>query len=579
MEKSCLLIAINAKYIHTNLAVRYLKAFCQPSYNNIRLQEFSINDHIDNILKEIYISKCDIYAFSCYIWNIDMILKLCSSLRKINPKAILVLGGPEVSFDSEELMKKHDSIDYIITGEGEETLLELLEHLSEDKSDINSIAGLTYRASEKIICNEERRLLKNLDVIPFPYDDLLQLNTKIIYYETTRGCPFNCQYCLSSTMNGVRYFSMDRIKKELKLFIDSGVKQVKLVDRTFNCKKSHSLEIIKYIISQNGKTNFHFEIAADLLDEEMISVLAQAPKDMFQYEIGVQSTNPQALKEISRTMDLEKVKQNALAIQSLHNSHIHLDLIAGLPFEDFVSFHKSFDEVHELMPDMLQLGFLKLLKGSGLRARAEEYELQYNEFNPYEVLCTRWISYEELTKLKEIEHILELYYNSGRFKHSLTYIFKKNCSSYFNFYQSFSDYWKSNGLFSASQSTKELYNILCNFVELQGFMSLELNELIKLDWLLFYGNGIMPNSIKRYPMGDVQSLLQYYIKKDSVVAEALFENQDIISKSLKKGIFYEVFYTDVLESPDTRQELIIFFGKDSEGKLHYFPKLLYEIID
>lgn len=579
MEKSCLLIAVNAKYIHTNLAVRYLKAFCQPSYSNIRLQEFSINDHIDNILKEIYISKSDIYAFSCYIWNIDIILRLCSSLRRINPKAIIVLGGPEVSFDSEELMKKHAFIDYIITGEGEETLLELLKHLSEDKSDIQSIAGLTYRALGEIIHNEERRLLKSLDVIPFPYDDLLQLNTKIIYYETTRGCPFSCQYCLSSTMNGVRYFSRDRIKRELKLFIDSGVKQVKLVDRTFNCKKSHCLEIIKYIISQNGKTNFHFEIAADLLDEEMLSVLAQAPKDMFQYEIGVQSTNPQALKEISRTMDLAKVKENTLALQGLHNSHIHLDLIAGLPYEDFVSFQKSFDEVHELMPDMLQLGFLKLLKGSGLRARAEEYDLQYNEFNPYEVLCTKWISYEELTKLKEIEQILELYYNSGRFLHSLTYIFKKNYSSYFSFYKSFSDYWKDSGLFSISQSTKELYSILYNFVELQGFMSLELNELIKLDWLLFYGNGVMPNSIKRYPIGDVQSLLQNYIKKDSVVAEALFKNQDIISKSLKKGIFYEVFYTDVLENPDTRLELTIFFGKDSEGKLHYFSKPLSEIID
>ncbi len=476
-------------------------------------------------------------------------------------------------------MLQHDFIDYIIRGEGEETLLELLEYLNGDKSDIKSIAGLTYRASATIIYNEERRLLKNLDVIPFPYDNLLQLDTKIIYYETTRGCPFNCQYCLSSTLNGVRYFSMDKIKKDLKLFIDSGVKQVKLVDRTFNCKKSHSLEIIKYIISKNGKTNFHFEIAADLLDEEMISVLAEAPKYMFQFEIGVQSTNPQALKEISRTMDLAKVKQNVLALQKLHNSHLHLDLIAGLPFEDIDSFHRSFDEIHKLMPDMLQLGFLKLLKGSGLRARAEEYDLQYNEFNPYEVLNSKWISYEELTKLKEIEQILELYYNSGRFKHSLRYIFEKHYSSYFKFYESLSDYWRSNGLYFASQSTKELYNILYTFAELEGFMSLELNELIKLDWLLYFGNSIIPSSIKRYPIGNVQRLLQDYIKKDSVVAEALFTNEDIISKSLKKGIFYEVFYTDVLSNPANKQELVIFFGKDSEGKLHYFPKMLSEVID
>lgn len=578
MKKSCLLIAVNAKYIHTNLAVRYLKAFCQSHYSNIQLREFSINDHIDNILKEIYTTECYIYAFSCYIWNIDMILKLCSSLKKINPKAIIVLGGPEVSFDSEELLYKYAFIDYIIRGEGEETLLELLECLDGQNLDIKSVAGLTYRASEKIICNEERRLLENLDVIPFPYDDLSQLNNKIIYYETTRGCPFNCQYCLSSTIKGVRFFPMDRIKKELKLFIDNGVKQVKLVDRTFNCNKNHSLEIIRYIISQKGKTNFHFEIAADLLDEETISVLAEAPKGMFQFEIGVQSTNPKAIKEISRVMDLEKVKQNVLALQSIQNSHLHLDLIAGLPFEDLDSFHKSFDEVHKLMPDMLQLGFLKLLKGSGLRAKAKEYELQYNEFNPYEVLSSKWISYKELNRLKEIEEILELYYNSGRFKHSLGYIFNKSCFSYFDFYKSFSDYWRSNGLYSVSQSTKELYSILYSFAELHGFMSLELNELIKLDWLLYFGNGAIPGSIKRYPIGDIQKLLQDYIKNTTVVADKLFQNEDIISKSLKKGIFYEVFYTDVLESPYTRQETIIFFGKDSEGKLQYFPMKLSEVI-
>lgn len=579
MEKNCLLVAVNAKYIHTNLAIRYLKAFCLPKYSAIQLQEHTINDNIDNILRQIYKSGSDIYGFSCYIWNIDVVLKLCSSLKKLKPEAVIILGGPEVSFDSEMLLAKHDFIDYIVRGEGEETLLELLRLLNGDIQDIASIPGVTYRKSDRILANHERSLLKALDAIPFPYDNLDELDTKIIYYETSRGCPFNCQYCLSSTLHGVRYFSIERVKQELKLFIEKGVKQVKLVDRTFNCNKKHSLEIIRYVIELNGKTNFHFEIAADLLDEEMISILSEAPKDMFQFEIGVQSTNPAALREISRAMDLSRVKQNVKALQKAQNSHMHLDLIAGLPFEDLESFKRSFDEVHELMPDMLQLGFLKLLKGSGIRERAEEYQILYNEFNPYEVLCTKWISFDELTMLKEVEQLLELYYNSGRFKHSLGYIFEKHYTSYFSFYESLSHYWRSSGLYNASHSTRELYNILCRFAEQQGMMSLALNELIKLDWLMFYGNGTMPESIKRYPHGEVKNAVQEYIKNSREISSALFEGQDIDSKSLLKSIYYEVFYTSVLTNPEAEEKCIVFFRKDAVGDLHHITKKLSEVLE
>ena len=371
MKKNCLLIGINAKYIHTNLAIRYLKAYCNKQYQSIALKEFSINDSLDNVLKEVYCKHTHVYAFSCYIWNIDRVLKLCSNLKKLNPDAVVVLGGPEVSFDAETLITMHKYIDYIIRGEGEETFLELLQLLKSDMHNNAEILGLTYRLGNQIVSTPDRPLLQNLDIIPFPYEDIKQLSNKIIYYETSRGCPFNCQYCLSSTLHGVRYFSMDRIKQELKQFIDLGVKQVKLVDRTFNCNKQHSLEIIKYIIKLQSKTNFHFEIGADLLDDEIIAVLATAPKDMFQFEIGVQSTNQIALREISRAMNIDKVKQNVLSLQQARNSHLHLDLIAGLPFEDFNSFGRSFDEVHQLLPDMLQLGFLKLLKGSGIRNRAK----------------------------------------------------------------------------------------------------------------------------------------------------------------------------------------------------------------
>lgn len=578
MEKNCLLIGINAKYIHTNLAVRYLKAYCKRQHQRVDLREFSINDNLDNILKEVYTSQTQIYAFSCYIWNIELVLKLCSSLKKLNPQSVIILGGPEVSFDSVQLMSKHYFIDYIIRGEGEETLSDLLQLLHCDEQNPSVIQGLTYRKDDNIVSNADHLLLHDLDVIPFPYEGFEQLNNKIIYYETSRGCPFNCQYCLSSTMSGVRYFSMERIKKEIKLFVDKGIKQVKLVDRTFNCNKQHSLEIINYIIKLNGKTNFHFEIGADLLDDEIIAILSKAPKDMFQFEIGVQTTNQATLSEVSRAMNLDKVKQNVSALLQARNSHLHLDLIAGLPFEDFNSFGKSFDEVHLLMPAMLQLGFLKLLKGSGIRDRASEYGIEYNSFSPYEVLKTKWISYEEIIILKEIEHILELYYNSGRFKNSLNQLFKNHYSSFFHFYKDFAEYWRRNALFAASQSTKELYNILYCFAESKSLMSVPLNELIKLDWLLYYNNGNMPNSIKRFDHSKVKNPIQNYIKTNPIVAKNLFPDDEIDYKNLMKSIYYEVFYTDVLHFPEVEQEYVVFFAKANNGEIRTIGKLLSDII-
>jgi radical SAM superfamily enzyme YgiQ (UPF0313 family) len=578
MERKCLLIGVNAKYIHTNLAVRYLKAFCENKYSSIELKEFSINDHLDNILKEIYNSQADIYAFSCYIWNIDLVLKLCSSLKKLNPKSIIILGGPEVSFDAEELMSQHSYIDYIIRGEGEETMLELLQQLQSAMQAPTAVQGITYIANGNIVSNPDRPLMHDMDIIPFPYEDLEQLNNKIIYYETSRGCPFNCQYCLSSTLHGVRYFSMERVKQEIKLFVEKGVKQVKLVDRTFNCNKQHSLEIIKYIMELNGETNFHFEIGADLLDDEMIAILAKAPKDMFQFEIGVQSTNQKALGEVSRAMKIDKVKQNVTALQQAHNSHLHLDLIAGLPYENFESFGNSFDEVHQLLPDMLQLGFLKLLKGSGIRNRAKEYGIEYNSFNPYEVLKTSWISYEELNILKDIEHVLELYYNSGRFKNSLNYIFKNLYSSYFQFYMDFTQYWRSNKLFAASQSTKELYNILYNFVQSNRPMHVPLNELIKLDWLLYYNNGNMPGNLKRFDHSKVKNMLQQYIKSSDAVVSSLLPNEYMDQKNLLRSMYYEVFYTDILNNPEVEEEYVVFFAKAINGEIRTLSKKLSDII-
>jgi hypothetical protein len=299
---------------------------------------------------------------------------------------------------------------------------------------------------------------------------------------------------------------------------------------------------------------------------------------MFQFEIGVQSTNQTALNEVSRAMNLDKVKKNVTALQQAHNSHMHLDLIAGLPYEDFKSFARSFDEVHELLPDMLQLGFLKLLKGSGIRNRAKEYGIEYNSFNPYEVLKSKWISYEELVVLKEVEHILELYYNSGRFKDSLCYIFKNHYSSFFQFYMDFADYWRENALFAASQSTKELYNILHGFAKSKDIMHMSLNELIKLDWLLYYNNGNMPDSLHRYDHSKVKNTLQNYIRNNTTMIDKLLPHDKMDSKSLSKSIYYEVFFTDVLKNPTLNQEYVVFFGKAAPNEVNTISIKLSEII-
>jgi radical SAM superfamily enzyme YgiQ (UPF0313 family) len=478
-----------------------------------------------------------------------------------------LLGGPEVSFDACRLMQEHRDIDYILRGEGEESLQELLQLLEAKDCHLSSIKGLTYRHGHSVLDNPDRPLMQNLDVIPFPYEALSLLQNKIIYYETSRGCPFNCQYCLSSTLQGVRTFSMERIKEDLRRFVDYGVKQVKLVDRTFNSNKKHSLEIIRYIMALGGKTNFHFEIAADLLDEEVLSLLAEAPKDMFQFEIGVQSTNQTALREINRAMDLNRLKSNVRTLQQAKNGHLHLDLIAGLPYEGYESFGRSFDEIHALQPHALQLGFLKLLKGSGLRRRAAEYGIEYNPFNPYEVLKTRWISYEELLKLKEIEHLLELYYNSGRFKHSLAYVFHNHYASFFAFYEDFADYWRTQGFYEASQSTRELYNLLRRFAEARGILCTALNELIKLDWLLYYNNGNMPDRLRRYDHTGVKNAIQEFIKASGAMLAPQLAAEELHPKNLLKQIVYEVFFTDVLEAPGRECETVVFLNKKSEGDM------------
>ncbi|HYE84141.1 MAG TPA: B12-binding domain-containing radical SAM protein [Clostridia bacterium] len=565
MQNKILLCAVNARYIHSNLAVRYLKKYCGAQFEAIEIAEFSINDNMNNILKRLYNSGAGIYGFSCYIWNISQIRSLCSSLKKVRPEAVIILGGPEVSYDPASLLSDNPSVDYVVAGEGEETLLDLLDCITESGCGLSGIPGIAYRDGGKISVNQPRPLIPALDMLPFPYDSFDEFENKIIYYETSRGCPFNCQYCLSSTTHGVRYLSMDRLRQDIKRFADSGINQVKLVDRTFNCDISRSIDIMKYIIELNSATNFHFEIAADLINERFLEVVEKAPKGMFQFEIGVQSTNPETLSEIKRKMDFGKVSSNVRELIAFGNTHVHTDLIAGLPFEDIKSFEKSFNDVYALKADMLQLGFLKLLKGSGIRERLSLYGMEHHDFPPYEVLKTNWLSYKELLLLKDIEHVLEQYHNSGKFRHTLEFLLRTLPTAPFDFYRRMSDFWNLEKHFGSSKSVNELYMIFRQFVSdvysdvLGPDQFSLLNEYMKLDWLLYCRSGSMPGSIMRFDHTHIKERLQEYLKNHLTNTEGFEAFKNMPMRELLKHVGYEVFTWNIFGDIPCECRVVMFF--------------------
>ena len=462
-----LLTAVNAKYIHSNPAVYSLQKFTAeyaPEYKkDIELAEFTINHYADDILQEIYRRKPDVVAFSCYIWNLQMIEKVLEDLPKILPDVQIWAGGPEVSYDAPDFLKKHPCMTGVMTGEGEETFLELVAYYHGQKT-LREIRGITYwDIEQKIVVNPGRPLL-DMNRIPFLYDDLEDFEHRIIYYESSRGCPFSCSYCLSSIDKSVRFRDAQTVVKELQFFLDHNVPQVKFVDRTFNCKHDHSIAIWKYIMEHdNGITNFHFEIAADILNEEELELLEQMRPGLVQLEIGVQSTNPKTIKEIHRVMDFEKVSRIVRRIQERGNVHEHLDLIAGLPYEDVESFAHSFDDVYALKPEQLQLGFLKVLKGSFMQEHQKEYGIVHKAHPPYEVLYTKWISYEDVLRLKGVEEMVEVYYNSRQFTNTMEEL-EKEYDSAFDMYDRLAAYYEENDYNSVQHKRSARYEILLNYV-------------------------------------------------------------------------------------------------------------------
>ena len=483
-----LLAACNAKYIHSNLAVYNLKS-CSGEYSSrVVVKEYTINQIRDDILKDIYLEQPDVVCFSCYIWNISFVRELVPDLKKILPQVEFWAGGPEVSYDAVEFLKKNPVFFGVMVGEGEETFHELAGYYIERKPQtLSGIRGVAFRDENKgrDIVHTGWRELMDLSKVPFAYSNLTEFKNRIIYYESSRGCPFSCSYCLSSIDKKLRFRDIELVKKELQFFIDNKVPQVKFVDRTFNCKHDHAMEIWRYITeNDNGITNFHFEISADLLRAEELALMKTMRPGLIQLEIGVQSTNPQTIKAIRRTMDFEKLKGIVEQIHSFGNIHQHLDLIAGLPYEGYDSFHKSFCDVYALRPEQFQLGFLKVLKGSHMMEMTGEYQILYKDREPYEVLSTAWMTYGEILRLKMVESMVEVYYNSGQFKNTLVFL-EKYFDDPFRMYEALGRFYEKKGYSEISHSRMRRYEILMEFAgEQKEIPSEALSDVMLLDLYL-----------------------------------------------------------------------------------------------
>ena len=483
-----LLAACNAKYIHSNLAVYNLKS-CSGKYSpNVVIKEYTINQIRDDILKDIYLEQPDVICFSCYIWNISFVKELVPDLKKILPHVDFWAGGPEVSYDAVEFLKKNPAFFGVMVGEGEETFHELAGYYIERKPEnLKEIRGVAFHDETKVpdIVHTGWRELMDLSKVPFAYSNLTEFKNRIIYYESSRGCPFSCSYCLSSIDKKLRFRDIELVKNELQFFIDNKVPQVKFVDRTFNCKHDHAMAIWRYITEHdNGITNFHFEISADLLREEELALMKTMRPGLIQLEIGVQSTNPQTIKAIRRTMDFEKLKGIVEQIHGFGNIHQHLDLIAGLPYEGYDSFHKSFCDVYALRPEQFQLGFLKVLKGSHMMEMTREYQILYKDREPYEVLSTAWLTYGEILRLKMVESMVEVYYNSGQFKHTLVFL-EQYFEDPFRMYEALGSFYEKKGYSEISHSRMRRYEILMEFAGEQKEIPLEvLSDVMLLDLYL-----------------------------------------------------------------------------------------------
>ena len=592
-----LLVAVNAKYIHSNPAVYSLKRFAGEYTDAVEIAEYTINNRMEDILEDIYRRKPDAIGFSCYIWNIGMVEKLMGELHKLLPRLPVFLGGPEVTYDADKLLRKYPYLTGIFIGEGEATFAQVVKYyVKKNPESLEDIPGLMLRSG----MTPERKPL-NLTDVPFLYDDMAPFTNRIIYYETQRGCPFRCSYCLSSIDKTVRFRDIEVVKKELAFFLEKKVKQVKFVDRTFNCNHDHAMAVWQYLYEHdNGVTNFHFEIAGDILREDEIALVAKMRPGLVQFEIGVQSTNTDTLREIRRVMDIEKLKQVVAALKAAHNVHIHLDLIAGLPYEDYDSFARSFDDVYAMEPEQLQLGFLKVLKGSYMAEMAESYGLVYTDYAPYEVLYTNWLSFTEICRLKRIEEMVEIYYNSGQFAHSLPVMIADFGSRMAAGQQALAE--EQHGRAVSGQGAFAFYEALAAFYEEQGFFVETPSRIYRYQALLSFAKTIHPEreelykelllfdlyvreNLKSRPdfapdLHDLQPVIHAFYKKEESERRYLPHLSEIPAPQLSRmthlePFSYSVWATDVSEVKRLPEQEFLLFDYDHRDPLTREAKVLW----
>ena len=527
-----LLTAINAKYIHTSLAVRCLYRAVKDDFD-AEMCEYTVNDSLLHISSSVYRKKPDVVSIGCYIWNYNTVRALCDSIKKASPHTYIVLGGPEVSYNPERVLMECCA-DAVVIGEGEVTIGELFSALERGDS-LGDISGLAYRDADGVHINSPRTPVESLDKLPFVYDGA-EFDSRIIYYESSRGCPFTCTYCLSGERDRVRYLSLDRVKSDIDYFVSHKVPLVKFVDRTFNADRNRAKEIFRYIIDNRGETCFHMELAGDLLDNETIELLSTASKGLMQFEIGVQTTNERTMDAIRRRIQQKPLFDNIRALMKADNIHIHLDLIAGLPYEDMESFANSFNEVMELRPHVLQLGFLKLLDGSAIRVEEEKYNYKYTENAPYEVISNDFMSYDDILLLHDIEDVFERYYNSGDFKRSTDYMIQLYDNDCFGLYRDIAMYFSDNGLFDLSLSKQKLYSVLFDFCNSRG---IDIKEMLKYDYIVANKCHTLPEWCRTYKDKSFEDACYAVLKDEKFKKEHLPGYYEVPAKKAIKTVYFE----------------------------------------
>ena len=561
-----LLVAINAKYVHSNLALRYLRAEVSAVYPDVLLREFSINERLDRIAGEIYEAKADVIGFSCYIWNFREIVALIRHLHPVCPGVRFVIGGPEVSYEAEEFLLEHPEVDALVVGEGERTFLELLTSW-ETGQDLSHVQGIAWTKNGKAVLNPQRPVSKDLNDLPLPYTENEDFVGRLVYVETTRGCPFNCQYCLSSTFQGVRFLEPERFRRMFRQLLKSGARTIKFVDRTFNANKRHALRILDIVREESEshpdaqRIRVHCEMAGDLFDDEWIDYFRSYPRGLIQLEIGVQSTHQPTLKIVARPQNFSAWKKYVPELQAL-GIPIHLDLIAGLPEENWTKFRTSFNDVYQVNPDMLQLGFLKVLKGSGLRLNSNKYGLVYNPDPPYTILATSDLSHSEMLKLHRTEDVLDKYYNSGKFTHALREALKLFPSP-FDFYHEFSNNWQKYGWFDRQWQGKALFDKLWEFLERvcaqKGTESLDvvlwekIRNALRFDYLLWERPKVVPDylsleaAVETKGNADQWKTWQEEIRRDSYWETVIPEFKQMDRRQWNRNTAVAYFTSDVLQ--------------------------------